>query len=154
MEAPLIPIDLFRNPVFSLSILASICAFAAFTIAFVALPFYFQNTLGRDQVEVGLLMTPWPVALGLAAPLAGRLSDRISAGLLGAFGMVLLAVGLGLLTQLTPAATGLSIGTWMALCGLGFGFFQAPNNRTMLAAAPRPARGRRAGCWRSRGCSA
>ena len=25
----------------------------------------------------------------------------------------------------------------MALCGLGFGFFQAPNNRTMLAAAPR-----------------
>ena len=42
------------NPVFALSVAASICAFAAFIIAFVALPFYFQSILGRDQVETGL----------------------------------------------------------------------------------------------------
>ena len=75
-----IPLDLFRIPVFALSVVASICAFAAFSIAFVALPFYFQCVLGRDQVATGLLMTPWPVALGLAAPLAGRLSDKAPAG--------------------------------------------------------------------------
>ena len=120
-----------------MSVTASICAFAAFAITFVALPFYFQSVLGRDQVETGLLMTPWPVALGLAAPLAGRLSDRVPAGRLGAVGMAGLAVGLGLLSRLSPATDRSRIGLMMALCGLGFGFFQAPNNRTMLAAAPR-----------------
>lgn len=137
VPAPLVPIDLLRNPVFALSVGASVCAFVAFIIAFVALPFYFQSVLGRDQVETGLLMTPWPVALGLVAPLAGRLSDRMSAGLLGGFGMLLLAIGLALLGVLPPDAGALDIAWRMALCGLGFGFFQAPNNRTMLAAAPR-----------------
>lgn len=136
-EAPLIPVDLFRNPVFALSVSASVCAFAAFAIAFVALPFYFQGVLGRDQVATGLLMTPWPVAIGIAAPLAGRLSDRIPAGRLGTIGMLALAAGLALLARLTPETPVLHIALMMALCGLGFGCFQAPNNRTMLAAAPR-----------------
>lgn len=136
-EAPLVPVDLFRIPIFALSVAASIAAFAAFSITFVALPFYFQEVLGRDQVATGLLMTPWPVAIGLAAPLAGRLSDRISAGTLGAFGMALLAAGLALLAGLSPATPTFAIVSMMALCGFGFGTFQAPNNRTLLSAAPR-----------------
>jgi MFS transporter, DHA2 family, multidrug resistance protein len=141
VEAPLIPIDLFRIPVFALSVAASICAFAAFAIAFVALPFYFQQVLGRDQVATGLLMTPWPAAIGLAAPIAGRLSDRVAAGTLGAIGMGVLAAGLALLARLTPETPTAAIVAMMAACGLGFGFFQAPNNRTLLAAAPRPRSG-------------
>ena len=134
---PLVPVDLFRLPVFALSVVASICAFAAFSIAFVALPFYFQSVLGRDQVATGLLMTPWPVALGLAAPLAGRLSDKAAAGTLGGLGMAAVAFGLALLSRLDATSSATAIAAMMALCGFGFGFFQAPNNRTMLASAPR-----------------
>lgn len=134
---PLIPIDLLKIPIFALSVAASVCSFAAYMLAFLALPFYFESVLHRDQVQTGLLMTPWPVALGLVAPLAGRLSDRIPAAVLGSAGLAVLATGLTLLATLPPHASSLDIIWRMALCGLGFGFFQAPNNRTMLSAAPR-----------------
>ena len=69
--------------------------------------------------------------------LAGRLSDRIPAGVLGGLGMAAVALGLALLSRLSPGSGTLAITLMMALCGFGFGCFQAPNNRTMLAVAPR-----------------
>jgi len=135
--SPLIPIDLLKLPTFALSTAASICAFTAYMLAFLALPFYFITTLHRDQVQTGLLMTAWPVAVGLAAPLAGRLSDRIQPSILGSFGLAVLATGLFLLATMDQHATTPAIVWRMAVCGFGFGFFQAPNNRILLSAAPR-----------------
>jgi DHA2 family multidrug resistance protein-like MFS transporter len=134
--APLLPFDLLRRPIFALSILTSVCSFMAQMTALVALPFEIQR-LGHSAVETGLFITPWPVALAITAPIAGRLADRYPAGILGGLGLMVMATGL-LLLALFPA-TGTSFGfIWrMALCGLGFGFFQSPNNRTIMAAAPR-----------------
>lgn len=137
LKAPLLPLDLLRIPIFRLSAMTSVVSFAAQMLAFVALPFFFQGPLGRSAVETGLLMTPWPLAVGVAAPLAGRLADRYPAGLLGGVGLAIFAVGLALLALLSPGASSADI-TWrMVVCGLGFGFFQSPNNRAMVAAAPR-----------------
>lgn len=135
--APLLPVDLLRIPIFALSVATAICSFAAQMLAFVALPFFLQHGLGRSQVETGLLMTPWPLVLIIVSPLAGRASDKLPAGLLGGLGLGLMATGLALLAWLPEAPTALDIGWRMALCGLGFGLFQSPNNRTLLSSAPR-----------------
>jgi len=137
MTSPLLPVDLLRIPIFALSIGTSIASFCGQMLAFVALPFYLESRFGYSAVEMGLLITPWPIAIAFAAPLAGRLLERYPAGLLGGIGLVLFAAGLATLALL-PDNPGIGDVVWrMALSGAGFGLFQTPNNRTMIAAAPR-----------------
>jgi len=138
---PLMPLDLLRIPIFSLSILTSIVSFAAQMLAYVAIPFLFQSVLGRTVFATGLLMTPWPLAVGIAAPIAGRLADRVNAGLLGGIGLVEIAAGFFFLSGLGAQPSNLDIAWRMALCGLGFGFYQSPNNRTIVSSAPKPRSG-------------
>ncbi len=134
--APLLPLDLLRIPIFALSILTSLTTFAAQMLALVVLPFLLQSVLGKSVVQIGLLMTLWPLAVGVTAPVAGRLADRYPAGLLGGIGLGLFALGLLALSLLDHSSSNADIMWRMALCGAGFGLFQSPNNRTMVTAAP------------------
>jgi DHA2 family multidrug resistance protein-like MFS transporter len=136
-EPSLLPVDLLRIPIFALSIATSIASFCAQMLAFVAIPFYLQHRFGYSAVKMGLLITPWPLAVAIAAPIAGRLVERHPAGLLGGIGLLLFALGLGSLALLPATPSVIDVAWRMALSGLGFGLFQTPNNRTMIAAAPR-----------------
>jgi len=135
--APLFPIDLLKNRTFSMSIATSTVSFAAQMLAYVTLPFLFQSVLGRSAFQTGLLMTPWPLALGVVAPIAGRLADRVRAGLIGGIGLAVFAFGLFMLSQLGTHPGTFDIVWRMAVCGAGFGSFQSPNNRTIVSSAPR-----------------
>ncbi|WP_436857706.1 MFS transporter [Citrobacter tructae] len=137
LPVPLLPVDLLRIPLFSLSIGTSICSFCAQMLAMVSLPFYLQMVLGRSEVETGLLLTPWPLATMVMVPLAGYLIERVHAGLLGALGMVVMASGLFALVLLPAAPSDFNIIWPMILCGAGFGLFQSPNNHTIITSAPR-----------------
>jgi DHA2 family multidrug resistance protein-like MFS transporter len=137
LPAPLLPVDLLRIPIFALSIGTSIASFCGQMLAFVSIPFYLESHFGYSAVQIGLLITPWPIAVAFAAPLAGRLVERFPAGLLGGVGLLLFAVGLGTLALMPAAASPFDVAWRMALAGAGFGLFQTPNNRTMIAAAPR-----------------
>jgi MFS transporter, DHA2 family, multidrug resistance protein len=136
LPVPLLPVDLFRRPVFALSVGTSIGSYIGQTIAYVALPFYFQDVAGLSPIETGLLMTPWPAIVVIVAPIAGRLSDRYAAGILGTAGLAVMTAGLVSLL-LMPATAGYADVAWrLAVCGLGFGFFQSPNNRLLVGSAP------------------
>jgi len=144
-EEPLVPIDLLKIRLFTLSVATSVASFTAQMLTFVSLPFFLEGVLHRTQVETGLLMTPWPVASGLSAAIAGRLSDRLPAAILSSAGLAALATGLLLLAFLPAHATSFEVCWRMALCGSGFGFFQSPNNRTLLSSAPLERSGAAAG---------
>ena len=136
--APLIPLDLLRVPSFRVSIIASVCCFTGQMMGYLALPFYFQHELGLSAMDTGLLMTPWPLAVMVAAPLSARLAKRVPTAWLCAVGGGCLAIGLALCAA-SPLHGNpvLPMALFTSLAGLGFGLFQTPNNQNMLLAAPK-----------------
>lgn len=135
-DYPLFPVDLLRIPLFSLSIITSVFSFIAQMLAMVSMPFFLQRVLGRSEVATGLLLTPWPLATMIFAPLAGRLLEKVKAGILGCIGMLIFAAGLLFLAVLPAHPSDADIIWRMAVCGCGFGLFQTPNNSTIIASAP------------------
>lgn len=135
--APLVPVDLLRIRPLAFAVGASACTFAAQMASYVSLPFYFQQVLGRPYLEVGMLMGAWPVGTAIIAPLAGRLSDRYSAATLSGIGAATMVAGMLWLALLPSTVSNWPVIAGMFVAGVGFGFFQTPNNRALLSAAPR-----------------
>ncbi|PZF60254.1 MFS transporter [Curtobacterium sp. MCBD17_034] len=132
---PLIPLGLFTGP-FSLTVGTAWASFLGQGIAFVALPFLFQTAYGASPLESALLFTPWPLVIVVVAPLSGRIADRVRPAVLALTGLVVLTIGLVMLALLGSAPPIWLVLLSTAVCGLGYGTFQSPNNRDMMAAAP------------------
>lgn len=135
-QYPILPFDLLRIPIFSVSVATSICSFLGQMLAMVALPFYLQQSCGYTEVQTGLLLTAWPAVIMVVAPVAGMLVERVHAGLLGGTGLMAMTVGLLLLAFLPEHPSDFSIIWRLVLCGAGFGLFQSPNNSILIASAP------------------
>lgn len=136
-EHAILPNDLLAIPLFSMSLLTSICAYAAQATALVSLPFMFEQTFGRSIRVSGMLMTPWPLVIVFVAPLAARLAERYRASVLCGIGLALLAGGLWETAALSTSAGNLSIAWRLAICGIGFGLYQTPNNKLVMTSGPR-----------------
>lgn len=133
---PLLPVDLLRIPMFAFSMLTSVSAFAAQTLAFVSLPFLMLDAWHLTPLHAGLVITAWPCGVVAVAPIAGRLIGRVHGGLLGGIGLIVLCAGLALLASTGNQPATADVAWRLLLCGLGFGLFQSPNNHTIVTSAP------------------
>lgn len=132
-QQPLLPLSLFASARFSMAALTSLISFIGQGMAFLALPFLFQSNYGYSALHAALLFTPWPLGIILAAPQAGKLSDRYPPIALSSAGLATFTAGLVLLALLPAQAQTWDICWRGFICGIGFGFFQSPNNREMLS---------------------
>lgn len=135
-KQPLLPVDLFKNSMYTMSIVTSVCSFIAQTVTMIALPFLYIRSYHFSEITTGLLITPWPLATMIVSPIAARYVERHNPGAVAAVGMGAFIIGVALL--LFPGA---NLSVWniawrMAICGVGFGMFQTPNNIVMVMATP------------------
>lgn len=135
--SPILPVDLLARPVIALSAVGAYTAFVASMTLLLSTPFRLTHQFGWTAAEVGAAIAPWPLTNMIVAPLAGWLSDRVPAGLLGGIGMSVSIVALTLLALLPPDPSYIDVAWRMALCGSGFGIFLPPNARLIIGSAPK-----------------
>jgi MFS transporter, DHA2 family, multidrug resistance protein len=133
---PILPVDLMVRPVLGLSVLGAFTAFTASMTLILSLPFRLQTGYGFTPAEVGAVITPWPLTIMVVAPLAGTLSDKYPAGLLGGIGMTMAIAGLLAMAFLPVHPVWFDIAWRMSLTGAGFGLYLAPNARLIVGSAP------------------
>ena len=133
---PMLPFDLLRRPLFSMSVITSIVSYTAQMMVLVGMPFMLLHNFGMDPVRTGAVLTSWPFVVMFIAPLSGSLTGRIHPGILGGLGLLMMSAGCFLLSHIPADAAPVDLGWRLALCGAGFGFFQSPNNHMLLTSAP------------------
>ena len=133
---PMLPFDLLKIPAFSLSVVTSVLSFTSQMLAMVAMPFLLVNTFHYEAVGTGLLMTSCPLVIVFVAPMAGWLVGKVHPGILGGIGLTIMSAGCFLLAFVPVDTTPLGLVWRLMLCGMGFGFFQSPNNHMLLSSAP------------------
>lgn len=135
-KEPMIDLTLFRNVEFSISLVTGYLTFVAVAGTLILMPFYLQNILGYGTRQVGLLIAVLPVSMGVIAPIAGSLSDRIGSRIITVSGLVILLVGYAALTTLSIDTSAYAFALLFLPIGVGMGIFQSPNNSTIMGAAP------------------
>jgi DHA2 family multidrug resistance protein-like MFS transporter len=134
---PILPLDLLARPVLALSAIGAYTAFIASMTLLLSTPFRLTHQYGFTVAEVGAAIAPWPLTNMIVAPLAGWLSDRYLAGVLGGIGMAVSIAALLLIAAMPANPSFFDVAWRMALCGSGFGLFLPPNARLIIGSAPR-----------------
>ena len=135
-KSPILPVDLLARPIIALSAIGALIMFIGSMQLLLSLPFRLQHHYGFTPGQVGAVIAPWPIAIMVVGPIAGILSDRIPAGILGGIGTAVAVPALLLLAFLPADATRIDIAWRMALCGMGFALFMPPNARLIISSVP------------------
>ncbi|MDF7774452.1 MFS transporter [Sphingomonas sp. AOB5] len=133
---PILPVDLIGRPVIALSVIGAFTAFVATMTLLLSLPFRLQHEFGFSPTEVGAAIAPWPLTTLFVAPMAGWLSDRYPAGIMGGIGMSLAIAGLVSMAFLPADPAWIDLAWRMSLTGAGFGIFLSPNARLIIGSVP------------------
>jgi EmrB/QacA subfamily drug resistance transporter len=134
---PMIDLSLFQNRLFSVNLVTGFATFVSIAGTTILMPFYLENVLGYDPRSVGLLLAIVPIAMGVAAPIAGSLSDRLGTRLITVTGLLVLLAGYYAVGTLSLQTTPLGYILRFLPIGIGMGVFQSPNNSAIMGSAPR-----------------
>jgi len=119
---PIIPLNLFKNSIVSVSIVAMVLMAAGMFGTILFIPLYIQGVLGANATQSGTALMPMMITMIASSVIVGQIIARTGRYKLpGLIGMVVMAVGLYLLSQMGADADYLTVTRNMIILGLGMG---------------------------------
>lgn len=134
---PMIELRLFKNALLSVNLVTGFLVFIAGAGTNLILPFYLQSILNFSPRDAGLLLGVVPLVIGVIAPLAGQISDRIGPRPLTAIGLAILSLGYLAVSTLSTDTQAWGYALRFLPIGVGLGLFQSPNNSAVMGTAPK-----------------
>jgi EmrB/QacA subfamily drug resistance transporter len=134
--APMIDVQLFRNPRFTAAAASVAIAFFALLGFIFLMTQYFQVVRGYSPLATGVRLLPVALSVGVASVAGTRLAVRVGNKVIVGGGMALFCAAL---LWISFAATDTSyalIATQMVMLGIGMGFTQAPATESIMGAVP------------------
>ncbi len=134
---PMLDLTLFDQTQFASHVVEGLLVFFANSGITFLIPFYLLNVLQHSSSTSGLMMGVIPIVMAIAAPVAGKLSDKYGTEKLPILGLFVLLLGL---LSLSTVDVDTSIGGYVLRTvpiGLGLGLFQSPNNSAIMGLAPK-----------------
>jgi len=131
---PMLDLGLFRTSRFSAGIASGMLSYLVMFGVLFLVPFYLERGLRFGSGRAGLELMVMPLALGVTAPVAGRLADLVGARSLTVGGMVTVSAGLAVLGVLRPSTPVFLL--LLVVVGVGLGLFTPPNNAAIMGSVP------------------
>ena len=137
VKNPVFEVRLFKNITFGFSSLAALINYSAtFAVVFL-FSLYLQYIKGLSPQFAGLILVSQPVVMAFTAPIAGRLSDKFSPGLIASIGMAITTISLFFLIFLTATTSFAYIIVVLIVLGIGLGLFSSPNTNAIMGSVER-----------------
>jgi EmrB/QacA subfamily drug resistance transporter len=134
---PFLPLAILRHPMVAVGIVISIFTFLTAFSTQVVLPFYLIKVMGLTTWETGYLMMAYPLALAIAGPVAGNLSDRHGSARLTLVGLALMSLASVVLMVIQTGPSLLAFLFILAILGLGMGLVTSPNYSLIMKFIPK-----------------
>jgi EmrB/QacA subfamily drug resistance transporter len=128
VQEPILPLDLFRNRIFSAGAALSLLQMMVLLGFTLYLPLFFQEVLAVSPTNAGLVMTPFSVSMVVGAMLSSAVINVLQRyRIVAIMGALLMSLGAFLITRMTPTTSLLQAIGFMVLAGIGAGtFFSLP----------------------------
>ena len=119
---PILPLRLFRNPIFTVASAITFLVGLALFGAVVYLPEYLQVVQGASAISSGLQLIPLTLGIVIASAGCGQLVSRFGRyKVFPIIGATLLTAGFWLLTHIQVTTSTAVLSWWMLVVGLGIG---------------------------------
>jgi EmrB/QacA subfamily drug resistance transporter len=137
-KEPIIPLKLFKNDIFTVSVILSFLSGIAMFASILYIPLYQQIVRGYSPTKSGLLMLPLVLGLLTASITTGRLTTKYGRyKIFPIFGTLTLAFGLWLFSHLTLTTSEWTLAGWMLVIGVGLGSFMQIMTLAIQNSTPR-----------------